>query len=91
MLPAIKRAVGDRVPIIVDGGVRRGTDILKVGCRSRCWLNTSSVGSPHLQPPACSSARVDSLAAFPCCCSQLLSPGLQACGVLLLLLLLLLR
>ena len=28
-VPAIKRAVGSRVPIIVDGGVRRGTDILK--------------------------------------------------------------
>ena len=28
-LPFVKRAVGDRVPILVDGGVRRGVDIVK--------------------------------------------------------------
>lgn len=27
----IKRAIGDSIPILMDGGVRRGTDILKVG------------------------------------------------------------
>ena len=42
MLPAIKRAVGYRVPIIVDGGVRRGTDILKV----RCSRLLRGVGQP---------------------------------------------
>lgn len=29
MLPEIARAVGGRIPVWVDGGVRRGTDILK--------------------------------------------------------------
>ncbi|MER1966138.1 alpha-hydroxy acid oxidase [Castellaniella sp. GW247-6E4] len=28
-LPAIARAIGDRMPILLDGGIRRGTDILK--------------------------------------------------------------
>lgn len=28
-LPAIAQAVGDHIPVIVDGGVRRGTDIVK--------------------------------------------------------------
>ena len=30
-LPGIAAAVGKRVPVLVDGGVRRGTDIIKVG------------------------------------------------------------
>ena len=30
MLPAIRGAVGCQVPILVDGGVRLGTDIIKV-------------------------------------------------------------
>eukprot|EP01132_Coremiostelium_polycephalum_P008583 gene8583-10561_t len=29
VLPSICRVVGDRVPVILDGGIRRGTDILK--------------------------------------------------------------
>ncbi|PYJ05903.1 MAG: alpha-hydroxy-acid oxidizing enzyme [Verrucomicrobia bacterium] len=28
-LPAITKRVGDRVPILMDGGIRRGTDVLK--------------------------------------------------------------
>jgi len=28
-LPAIAEAIGDRVPILMDGGVRRGTDVVK--------------------------------------------------------------
>ena len=28
-LPEVVEAVGGRVPVLVDGGVRRGTDILK--------------------------------------------------------------
>ena len=28
-LPAVVRAVGARVPVLVDGGIRRGTDIVK--------------------------------------------------------------
>lgn len=30
MLPAVVKVVGGRLPILVDGGVRRGTDIVKV-------------------------------------------------------------
>ena len=29
MLQAINRVVGGRVPILMDGGIRRGTDMLK--------------------------------------------------------------
>lgn len=29
MLPAIVAAVGGRIPVLMDGGVRRGTDVLK--------------------------------------------------------------
>ena len=30
MLPHVVDAVGHQVPIFVDGGIRRGTDVLKV-------------------------------------------------------------
>ncbi|MGH8048060.1 MAG: alpha-hydroxy-acid oxidizing protein, partial [Chthoniobacterales bacterium] len=29
VLPAIARAIAGRVPVLVDGGIRRGTDVLK--------------------------------------------------------------
>jgi isopentenyl diphosphate isomerase/L-lactate dehydrogenase-like FMN-dependent dehydrogenase len=29
VLPSVMEAVGDRIPVLVDGGFRRGTDILK--------------------------------------------------------------
>ncbi|PNH05554.1 Hydroxyacid oxidase, partial [Tetrabaena socialis] len=29
MLPAVVAAVRGRVPVLVDGGIRRGTDVLK--------------------------------------------------------------
>jgi (S)-mandelate dehydrogenase len=29
LLPAARKAVGDRIAIIVDGGIRRGTDVIK--------------------------------------------------------------
>jgi isopentenyl diphosphate isomerase/L-lactate dehydrogenase-like FMN-dependent dehydrogenase len=44
-LPAIARAVGGRIPILVDGGFRRGTDIVKalaLGASAVC------VGRPYL-------------------------------------------
>jgi 4-hydroxymandelate oxidase len=28
-LPAVVEAVGDRVPVLIDGGIRRGTDVVK--------------------------------------------------------------
>ena len=30
MLPAIAAEVGKQVPVLVDGGIRRGTDVIKV-------------------------------------------------------------
>ena len=30
MVPSVRNAVGSRVPLLMDGGIRRGTDILKV-------------------------------------------------------------
>ena len=30
ILPAARRAVGDRIAILADGGVRRGTDVIKM-------------------------------------------------------------
>ena len=38
-LPAVADAVGDRIDVLVDGGIRRGTDVLKALAwgRGRCW------------------------------------------------------
>lgn len=33
VLPAIAVAVGKRVPVLVDGGIRRGTDIIMARAR----------------------------------------------------------
>lgn len=44
-LPGVVNAVGDAVPVLVDGGIRRGTDILKaLACGARATL----VGRPPL-------------------------------------------
>jgi 4-hydroxymandelate oxidase len=39
LLPEVVRAVDGRVPVLVDGGVRRGTDVLKA-----CALGATAVG-----------------------------------------------
>ncbi len=31
MVASVRRAIGSRVPLLMDGGIRRGTDVLKVG------------------------------------------------------------
>jgi isopentenyl diphosphate isomerase/L-lactate dehydrogenase-like FMN-dependent dehydrogenase len=44
-LPEVAEAVGDRIPVLVDGGFRRGTDILKalaLGARAVC------IGRPYM-------------------------------------------
>jgi L-lactate dehydrogenase (cytochrome)/(S)-mandelate dehydrogenase len=44
-LPAILDAVGGRIPVLVDGGIRRGTDVVKaVALGARACL----IGRPHL-------------------------------------------
>ena len=50
-LPAIVAAVGKRVPVLMDGGIRRGTDIIKAraGCLPQLLGLTALVRSmpPH--------------------------------------------
>ena len=44
-LPAISEAVGDRIPVLLDGGVRRGADVVKaVALGARACL----IGRPQL-------------------------------------------
>jgi 4-hydroxymandelate oxidase len=44
-LPRIVDAIGDRVPVLMDGGVRRGTDVLKaLACGARAVL----IGRPYV-------------------------------------------
>lgn len=45
VLPQIVRAVGDRVEIIVDGGIRRGVHVLKA---LACGAKACSIGRPYL-------------------------------------------
>ncbi|EGG13755.1 hydroxyacid oxidase [Cavenderia fasciculata] len=45
VLPYVVRAVGGRIPVIVDGGVRRGTDILKALAYGACAV---MIGRPVL-------------------------------------------
>ena len=44
-LPAIRDRIGDRAELIVDGGVRRGTDVLKA---IALGANGCSIGRPYL-------------------------------------------
>ena len=44
MLPAVVAAVrgcGSSIPVLVDGGVRRGTDVIKVWRRRACFCGKS--------------------------------------------------
>lgn len=45
MLPAIRDAVGNDIELIVDGGIRRGSDIVKAICLG---ANACSIGRPYL-------------------------------------------
>lgn len=44
-LPEVVRAVGGKVPVLVDGGLRRGTDILKA---LALGANAIAIGRPYL-------------------------------------------
>jgi L-lactate dehydrogenase (cytochrome)/(S)-mandelate dehydrogenase len=49
-LPAIVDAVGDKIPVLIDGGFRRGIDVLKaIALGARAVL----LGRPHLWGVAC--------------------------------------
>jgi len=45
VLPAIAEKVAGRVPVLVDGGIRRGTDVLKA---LACGASATLVGRPYL-------------------------------------------
>jgi L-lactate dehydrogenase (cytochrome) len=45
VLPEIVRAVGDRIEVILDGGIRRGTHLLKA---LACGAKGCSIGRPYL-------------------------------------------
>ncbi len=47
-LPGIAAAVGKRVPVLMDGGVRRGTDIIKVGNQSSDVVCSSPWYQSHI-------------------------------------------
>lgn len=55
-LPAVAAAVGKRVPVLMDGGIRRGTDVIKVG---------------RLRQSLCSFLAWTRLSSTDCCCGRL--------------------
>ncbi len=52
-LPAIAAAVGDRLPILLDGGIRRGTDVLKA---LALGATAVMVGRPYMHGLAAAGA-----------------------------------
>ena len=53
VLPAIRNAVGEHVPVLIDGGVRHGTDILKA---IALGADAAMIGRPYLYGLAVSGA-----------------------------------
>ncbi len=53
MLPSIRKAVGDEYPLIVDGGIERGTDLFKV---LALGANAAMLGRPQLYALAVAGA-----------------------------------
>ena len=49
-LPDVVESVAGRVPVLVDGGIRRGTDVLKAICRG---ADATMIGRPYLWALAC--------------------------------------
>lgn len=52
-LPAIAEAIGHRLPLLVDGGIRRGTDVLKA---IALGADAVLVGRPAIHGLACAGA-----------------------------------
>ena len=71
-LPGIAAAVGKRVPVLMDGGVRRGTDIIKVG--TQC----SPCHAPSSSPVTHCPRTCDSRGQFECAVASVSSESLCA-------------
>jgi isopentenyl diphosphate isomerase/L-lactate dehydrogenase-like FMN-dependent dehydrogenase len=53
-LPQVVRAVGERVPVLIDGGIRRGTDVIKA---IALGATATLIGRAHLWGLAVAGAR----------------------------------
>jgi 4-hydroxymandelate oxidase len=53
LLPAVRQAVGPAMPVLVDGGIRRGTDVLKA---LALGADAVLVGRPHVHALAVAGA-----------------------------------
>ncbi len=53
LLPAVRQAVGPTMPVLVDGGIRRGTDVLKA---LALGADAVLVGRPHVHALAVAGA-----------------------------------
>lgn len=54
VLPAIRKKVGSNYLILVDGGIRRGTDVLKAICLG---ANAVLIGQPYVMGLACAASQ----------------------------------
>ncbi len=53
-LPRVAEKIGGRIPVLVDGGIRRGTDVLKA---LACGANAVLIGRPYVYGLAVDGAR----------------------------------
>lgn len=68
MIASVRRAIGHRVPLLMDGGIRRGTDVLKVKLLLRfAYMHCGCLQFGNLYISSCSSKHVT-----PCmqCCTE---------------------
>ena len=68
-LPGIAAAVGKRVPVLMDGGVRRGTDIIKVSTQcSPYHVHLSSLTTHTPCTCGCCRRLMCFISDVPLCC-----------------------